>query len=374
MARNLHVLLCIVLLTSYALKAECKTSLHSREDNLADNNDGTVEFYVEETNTKDEETRVPFPVENTEEETDAINRENIKPVYVEEPADIIGEETVELQDSFQGCMVACIKPEICCSCKESGKRSMVVALVNQLTKDCATSNLTTCANQWVERNIEFTKKAGASSCTRSEMIVSNVQLCANKCLGRPLSKPLNPKNPNFNPGYLTNFADLSHPPSVDLTDFCKDMRAEGLLCTKYRADSFTAGNTLCRSDNRCGYHDQQYSWCYVDFSNNWDYCCTETCDFHGQNYLWCKSGSGSKWQYCGKGGDMDIKHHRCVANYPCGVHQEIGKKSYYWCYKDLNKNWDYCCQPWHSCGKHGRAYNWCYTGYTRDSSMQKCTP
>jgi len=95
MARILHVLLCIFLLTSYTLKAECKTSFHSREDNLA-NNDGTVEFYVEETNTNDVETREPFTVEDTEEDTDAINRENMKPFYVEDTDDIIEEETVTI--------------------------------------------------------------------------------------------------------------------------------------------------------------------------------------------------------------------------------------------------------------------------------------
>ncbi|XP_062570556.1 uncharacterized protein LOC134232586 [Saccostrea cucullata] len=276
-----------------------------------------------------------------------------------------------LEDTFQGCMVECLG-DICCSCKNTGKRAMTIALVNELTKFCAVSDITTCPLEWM--NTYFSRNQNsASSCTVFESVAAKVRACAaTTCFGRPMSKPLDPTNPYNNPGYLINFSDLNTIPKVDLTDFCQDIRAESLLCTTYRADSFTAGNTRCRSDNRCGFNQgTSYSWCYVNFNGDWDYCCTGSCGFNEKtDYMWCRSGD--RWQYCGNGGNITIGGQLCLAEFPCGMHQENGKASYYWCY--TGTYWDYCCQPWDTCSTHGYEYNWCYTGYKKQTKYQYCTP
>ncbi|KAL3847363.1 hypothetical protein ACJMK2_018278 [Sinanodonta woodiana] len=134
----------------------------------------------------------------------------------------------------------------------------------------------------------------------------------------------------------------------------------------------TAGNSFCRWDQTCGFHEKQpYSFCYVDYSNRWDYCCTGECDYHGYSYLHCKTGN--TWQYCGEAGTMDIDGRPCHYLHPCGMHLEAKTASTYWCYVDHRKNYGICCQPSSSCDNHGESYKWCWTGYKKETSWKYCT-
>ncbi|KAL3847341.1 hypothetical protein ACJMK2_018256 [Sinanodonta woodiana] len=136
-------------------------------------------------------------------------------------------------------------------------------------------------------------------------------------------------------------------------------------------DRYTAGNTLCRADQKCDFHQGvTYKYCYVDYSNNWDYCCTGDCDYHGYTYMWCDSGD--QWQYCGDPGETNIDGRPCHYAYPCGMHQEKSRASSYWCYVDHKLNWNRCCSPSSKCDYHGYSYKWCYTGYKKETNWQYC--
>ncbi|KAL3878184.1 hypothetical protein ACJMK2_030553 [Sinanodonta woodiana] len=132
----------------------------------------------------------------------------------------------------------------------------------------------------------------------------------------------------------------------------------------------TAGNTKCRSQSECGYHDGvNYSWCYTDYSDNWDYCCTGECTTEGATFLWCQSGLQA--QYCGNTNTKDVNGRKCLGTHTCGTHMEdiySPFADYYWCYVDMNANWGYCCSPFSNCGKHGESYNWCNTSRSSDSN------
>ncbi|XP_044281267.1 uncharacterized protein LOC123020989 [Varanus komodoensis] len=57
----------------------------------------------------------------------------------------------------------------------------------------------------------------------------------------------------------------------------------------------------CRADHPCGLYDESYYWCYTDYKDNWEYCCSplHRCDQRGYSYTWCYvDNSGSKWEYC----------------------------------------------------------------------------
>ncbi|KAK3591198.1 hypothetical protein CHS0354_003826 [Potamilus streckersoni] len=139
---------------------------------------------------------------------------------------------------------------------------------------------------------------------------------------------------------------------------------------------WTAGNTMCRTNNYCKYdQDAKYMWCLTDYDNGWDYCCTGECDFHGKTYMWCQTGT--QWTYCGGNLTNDIHSRQCLATFPCGMHQEIigNNERYFWCYVDLVQNWDYCCAPWSPCNKHGYGYYWCYVVNSKLSdNWQNCIP
>ncbi|KAL3847367.1 hypothetical protein ACJMK2_018282 [Sinanodonta woodiana] len=159
---------------------------------------------------------------------------------------------------------------------------------------------------------------------------------------------------------------------------------DGLFLTQYhsdnrlnntahatRVDYKTAGNSFCRPGQTCGYQEgKRYSFCYVDYSNNWDYCCTGPCDYHGKSYMWCLSGY--KWQYCGDAGYLNIDGIPCYHSHPCGMHQEASKESDYWCYVDHKLSWNRCCAPSSKCDYHGLSYKWCYTGYKKDTDWYEC--
>ncbi|KAL3835851.1 hypothetical protein ACJMK2_021312 [Sinanodonta woodiana] len=139
---------------------------------------------------------------------------------------------------------------------------------------------------------------------------------------------------------------------------------------------YTAGRTMCRSNNACGQHGgTSYTWCYTDFADGWDYCCTGECNYNGETYLWCSSGN--TWQYCGNCLKTDIQGRPCLLTFPCGVHKNYLPETdrYYWCYVDLDKNWDYCCAPHSKCGYHSWNFNWCYIGAdTTNDVWRTCVP
>ncbi|KAL3836085.1 hypothetical protein ACJMK2_021538 [Sinanodonta woodiana] len=143
-----------------------------------------------------------------------------------------------------------------------------------------------------------------------------------------------------------------------------------------KSKDFTAGNSECRWNEKCGYHgDVRYSWCYTDYSDSWDYCCTSQCDFDEQNYKTCISGNTR--QYCGQSGEIDIQGRPCLENHPCGVHTNDlrGSARYYWCYVDLNENWDFCCAPHSPCEKRSSSYTWCQIDVSKAITFWKpCKP
>ncbi|KAL3835856.1 hypothetical protein ACJMK2_021318 [Sinanodonta woodiana] len=140
--------------------------------------------------------------------------------------------------------------------------------------------------------------------------------------------------------------------------------------------AITAGRTFCRSNAKCEQElETSFSWCYTDFSDRWDYCCTGECNYYGENYLWCSVGS--TWQYCGNCLKKDVQGRECLATFPCGMHKNELKSGslYYWCYVDLDGNWEYCCAPHSKCSMQSKAYNWCYVGGDITSSTwSECIP
>ncbi|KAL3878135.1 hypothetical protein ACJMK2_030506 [Sinanodonta woodiana] len=144
----------------------------------------------------------------------------------------------------------------------------------------------------------------------------------------------------------------------------------------------TAGNTKCRSGNSCDYREgTTYSWCYTDYSNYWDYCCTGPCTTDTRTFLWCPSGD--KRQFCGSDATRDVSGRKCLDTHTCGIHLDynvLGLVSALWCLVDLVGNWGYCCAPFSLCGKYGESYNWCTTSpFTKvsyagmDLNWQYCT-
>ncbi|KAK3598947.1 hypothetical protein CHS0354_036264 [Potamilus streckersoni] len=142
-------------------------------------------------------------------------------------------------------------------------------------------------------------------------------------------------------------------------------------------ENYTVGNTLCRSNHKCGYYGYAYKWCYTTNRNNWDYCCINECTnkFHDRGEFYSCS-AGDRIMPCGGGGLRAVHKQTCQSSYPCGLHNDVKTVDYFWCYTD--NSWDYCCHPDDTCGKKGYKYNWCYTAIDLKresfSSWQYCTP
>ncbi|KAK3578177.1 hypothetical protein CHS0354_015224 [Potamilus streckersoni] len=137
--------------------------------------------------------------------------------------------------------------------------------------------------------------------------------------------------------------------------------------------NITAGNSFCRADNVCGYHQNAaYSWCYTDSS--WDYCCIGPCTIHPQgNNMQCNVGN--KIKRCGDGGVTTIDGKACSPKHPCGLH---GDDYDFWCYKYYKSDWDYCCSPLSKCSKKGQKYK-CDVSYSlpnswREKKTRECQP
>ncbi|KAL3836093.1 hypothetical protein ACJMK2_021546 [Sinanodonta woodiana] len=143
------------------------------------------------------------------------------------------------------------------------------------------------------------------------------------------------------------------------TEDNSNTRETNIPSSARRVSQFTAGRTKCRRDENCGYHQKtDYSWCYTDYSDGWDYCCTGICSYY-TNSLECPSGS--QRQYCGSVRKSDIQGRPCLDTFPCGIHKNELQKgnTYYWCYVDLDGNWDFCCAPHSGCQKRSSRSAWC---------------
>nr|XP_025035582.1 uncharacterized protein LOC102459116 isoform X2 [Pelodiscus sinensis] len=57
----------------------------------------------------------------------------------------------------------------------------------------------------------------------------------------------------------------------------------------------------CRADHPCGLYGKGYYWCYTDYKQTWEYCCSPQhyCGYHTYSYQWCyiKDAKGA-WEYC----------------------------------------------------------------------------
>ncbi|XP_006262899.1 endonuclease domain-containing 1 protein [Alligator mississippiensis] len=63
----------------------------------------------------------------------------------------------------------------------------------------------------------------------------------------------------------------------------------------------TVTGQLCRADFPCGLYGERYFWCYTDYRQNWNYCCSphHYCGHHGYSYQWCYVGGWRwTWKYC----------------------------------------------------------------------------
>lgn len=133
---------------------------------------------------------------------------------------------------------------------------------------------------------------------------------------------------------------------------------------------FSARTSRCREDHPCDFYGEPYSWCYIDWDGNSEYCCTSPCGFgKDTEYSWCYSGKLSNWDYCSQRSSMvSVSGKKCLDDHECGLHS----KAYHWCYTDLVGNWEYCCQPWHECSYHGTDYKWCYVHGRRNRFAKRC--
>nr|XP_005313444.1 endonuclease domain-containing 1 protein-like isoform X1 [Chrysemys picta bellii] len=63
----------------------------------------------------------------------------------------------------------------------------------------------------------------------------------------------------------------------------------------------TVSGTACRADHPCGLYEKSYFWCYTDYQDNWDHCCSPQhyCGSHDYDYQWCYTQDPeAAWQYC----------------------------------------------------------------------------
>ena len=184
-----------------------------------------------------------------------------------------------------------------------------------------------------------------------------------------ITRPLDPNNPQAPTEVASNAQALHYNSIIEYS--CSDSRKEGTLCSTWKMDYVTAGNSICRSNHPCDYYGYGYKWCYLEYDRDvsWDYCCTGTCQTTG-SFMQCPAGNTQA--YCGRYGSTgkDLLYyynrngHRCRENYPCGKHHWY--HYYYYCY-DSNGNWDYCCAPDSPCTDSS-----CYVGEHQRSSYQ-CT-
>ena len=262
------------------------------------------------------------------------------------------EECAEIP-SFQRSIIDCLGHS-----KASGFTSTDYAvsdLVNRVMDQCRNqlSNLETCSWDALDGLIGPAQGLAERATLMNEYIRCVQQTNKHRLDLLLVAKPNSLDTPINSPQDLQEYTPKSYN--------CEDKRLTGVFCSYAKLKYTTAGNTVCREDSPCGNRGYSYSWCYTDYSNNWEYCCVGPCDYQGATFKWCNIGN--TWEYCGSypSGDesKDVKQRPCLSNYPCGKHGAYPRT--YWCYVDANKNWDWCCSPESSCDYHGEIYKWCYT-------------
>ncbi|KAK3598222.1 hypothetical protein CHS0354_003480 [Potamilus streckersoni] len=134
--------------------------------------------------------------------------------------------------------------------------------------------------------------------------------------------------------------------------------------------NYTIGNSLCRSDKKCGRHDgRRYSWCST--GNTWDYCCETQCTSNPRNGdLSCNAGDHKSNCSFGKN-RFTVKNKPCHDNQLCASHGMIGIQTF-WCYTDARGSYDNCCHSNHNCGRYGYTYTWCYIGFVFAGQWDYC--
>ncbi|KAK3583982.1 hypothetical protein CHS0354_027773, partial [Potamilus streckersoni] len=144
-------------------------------------------------------------------------------------------------------------------------------------------------------------------------------------------------------------------PSFPLHDTFRDTAVE--------EGRFTAGNTKCRWNHKCGFHNgTEYSWCYTNYHWGWEHCCAGPCSIVDVNSRFqCETGNGMiqcspiRWR--------TVSNKTCISSYACGSHgtSEALHKSFF-CYIDENRAIDFCCHPVDNCRDRKDGYGkWCYT-------------
>ena len=246
--------------------------------------------------------------------------------------------------------------------KTSAASKQKAYLINKLIDKCLLNqNMETCVKD------EFLEATGSACPLRKKQsIADKLSRWFQQCSLKPVSKPQ--QNPsNFNDAATLMTSHRQKRSYSEPTASCSDNRRTGLLCTHLDDRYLTAGNSLCREDHPCGYHDKNYYWCYTSWDNHWEYCCSRPCGYNGgSSYLWCHAGN--TYEYCGKGGSVTVNGRQCLADHPCGLHRDSTTKyQYYWCYTDTKSNWEYCCSPepdYNTCDYHkGTTYKWCKSNY-----------
>ncbi|XP_067236600.1 uncharacterized protein [Chanodichthys erythropterus] len=183
-------------------------------------------------------------------------------------------------------------------------------------------------------------------------------------------------------------------------DYCVCRSASWGYCGTVKTELNHYGSTygLVCYDN-CDKRNKDYYWCNT--AKGWDFCspsentdymnrpCKEDspCGYHGENYKWCWLKGGS-WGLCGEVMTNE-NHYGSQYGVLCYDCCEQTAQDYHWCY--TAQGWDYCspsentdhkkrqCDEDSPCGKQGYGYNWCWTSdhskydYRGHIKSDKCT-
>ncbi|CAH1781254.1 unnamed protein product [Owenia fusiformis] len=288
--------------------------------------------------------------------------------------------------TLQSCVLKCLGNDIFGCISEPEVDSHKAYFMNTLIDNCfPESDIGQCFED------TFLQEAGTwcEHLRERDDIANQINTCYTDCSANPISVPRQNAvefETEFKPMELTSEfeSERSEYVAPQLEGICKDSRFRGFLCSEVMANATTAGNSLCRPDHRCGFHEEAYYWCFTTLDDDWDYCCTGACDYHAEDFLHCESGS--EWQFCGDAGTVTTGHrqdnvpYNCRSDHPCGLHRDTGDFNYYWCFVD-STSWDYCCSPReydHLCDfNRGAPYRWCKYTYHRDYILNEwafCTP
>lgn len=171
--------------------------------------------------------------------------------------------------------------------------------------------------------------------------------------------------------------------------------------------SYTYGK-VCRENHQCGFHNEDYLWCYYDDNYNWGYCSlypdepivtsegkackkNDPCSKSIWFWNWCYTDDDSNWGYCKPTSTITYNDHLSSYGYHCKDSCEMhGRDKYnkcmvtyyifYWWrlsspdYCSVNPDFTYqgdACRPDHPCDRYGEIYYWCYN---QKGSWDYCSP